>query len=104
LKVQNKDYSRKPGIKYTRFAGYQDLEEEEKAIAQKVIDTIDRFAATCNMPFDTVFRKTDVVEVVKNPSYLARIKFPSRISESSVQGITCELQSILKVSNNRAFC
>jgi ribonuclease D len=96
LKIQNKDYSKKPGIRYARFSGFQELQEDEKAVAQRVIDAIDKYAASFNMPFDAVFRKTDVVEMVKDPSYLVKIKFPKRLSESSIQGITSELQGILK--------
>ncbi len=96
LKVQNKDYTKKPGIKYTGFAGYQALPEDEKALAQRVIDTLDKYAASYDMPFDSLFRKTDVVEIVKDPNYLIKVKFPKRLDDSSVQVITGELQNILK--------
>jgi ribonuclease D len=96
LKVQNKDYTRRPGIKYSRFAGYQYLPEQEKAVAERVINTIDKYAASYNMPFDSLFRKTDVVEIIKDPSYLVKVRFPKRLSESSVQEIKHELLRILK--------
>jgi ribonuclease D len=95
LKIQNKDYTKKPGIKYSRFAGYQELQDNEKVVAQRVIDTIDRYAASYNMPFDSLFRKADVVEIVKDPSYLVKVKFPKRLSDNSIQAITGELQNIL---------
>jgi ribonuclease D len=96
IKIQNKDYTKKPGIKYSRFAGYQDLQDNEKAVAQKIIDTLDKYAATFDMPFDSLFRKTDVVEIVKDPNYLLNVRFPKRISSNSIQVITGELESILK--------
>jgi ribonuclease D len=104
LKVQNKDYAQNQGIKYARFDGYLGLPRKKKAIAKRIIDAIDKYAASCDMPFNSVIRKTDVVEIVKDPNYIYRIKFPKTFSERSVQGITGELQSILNVqASNMPF-
>ena len=83
LKVQNKDYSRNPDYKYNRINGYQNLQDNEKLIAQEISDIVEKYACRYNIPAHWVTSKSDILEIIKDPEHLNRIRFPSRFSQDS---------------------
>jgi ribonuclease D len=96
LKIQNKDYSRNPADKYTRINGFKYLNADDKLVALEVGKIIEKYACEYNIPSHWIINKNDVIEIIKDPEYLNRIKFPNRFSKGSMLSILRELKSAAK--------
>jgi ribonuclease D len=99
LKIQNKDYTRNPEDKYTRINGFQYLKDDEKLVALEVGKVIEKYACEYNIPSHWIINKNDVIEIIKDPQCLDRIKFPNRFSRDSMISIRSELKSAAKRNN-----
>jgi ribonuclease D len=99
LKIQNKDYTRNPEDKYTRINGYQNLNANEKLAALEVGRIIEKYACMYNVPSHWVINKNDVVEIIRDPSYLNRIQFSCSFSSDSAQNILTELRLAARREN-----
>ncbi len=98
LKIQNKDYTRKPERLYERIAGYQKFRAGEKLVAQKISAIIEKYARQYNIPSHWIIDKKDIVEIIKDADYVDRLQFPKRFSRDSTQSILSELK--LAVTRN----
>jgi ribonuclease D len=99
LKIQNKDYTRNPEDKYTRINGFQYLKDDEKLVALEVGKVIEKYACEYNIPSHWIINKNDVIDIIKDPECLDRIKFPNRFSRDSMLSIRSELKSAAKRNN-----
>jgi ribonuclease D len=99
LKIQNKDYTRNPEDKYTRINGFQYLKDDEKIVVLEVGKIIEKYACEYNIPSHWIINKNDVIEIIKDPEYLNRIRFPNRFSRDSMLSIRSELESAAKRNN-----
>jgi ribonuclease D len=96
LKIQNKDYTLNPEDKYTRINGFQYLKDDEKLVALEVGKIIEKYACEYNIPSHWIINKNAVVEIIKDPECLNRIRFPDRLSRASMLSILSELKSAAK--------
>jgi ribonuclease D len=99
LKIQNKDYTRNPEDKYLRINGFQYLKDEEKLVALEVGKIIEKYACEYNIPSHWIINKNDVIEIIKDPELLDKIKLPNRFSRDSMFSILSELKSVAKRTN-----
>ena len=96
LQIQNKDYTRDPEDKYRKISGYSRLPHDKKPIFRKVFDIREKYAKRFNMPPHSVIPKTDVIKIVKDPEFIARLRFAKRVRIELVQKILNELRMAFK--------
>lgn len=94
LKIQNRDYTRKPEDKY-KIRGYANLQDEEKAAFRRVFDTREKYAKRLNMPSNNIIHNTDLINIVKDAEYINKIRFPKRFSNELVYTIARELRTAI---------
>ena len=99
LKIQNKDYTRDPERLYRRIKGWEKLEEEQKEIARKITDVIEKYSALYNMPSYQVFNKDIIGEVIRDPARLEEVRLPKRFSTDSIENFLNEIR--LVINNGR---
>ena len=96
LQVQNKDYTRNPEDNYRKISGYSRLEDDKKAVFRKVFDIRDKYAKQFNMSPHNVIHKADLIEIVKDPEFIDRMRFVKKISIDLIQEILNELRMAVK--------
>jgi ribonuclease D len=97
LQIQNKDYTRDPEDKYRKISGYSRLRDDKKAVFRKVFDIREKYAKKFNMPPHNVIRKSDLINIVKDPGCIERIRFIKRININVIQKILNELRMAVKI-------
>lgn len=99
LKVQNKDYTRNPEDKYTRINGYRELLTGEKHVVLEVGRIIEKYAREYDIPSHWIINKNDIIEIIKNPESLNRIRLPEQLSRVSKRKFLSELKlAVVKIS------
>jgi len=98
LQIQNKDYTRDPEDKYRKISGYSRLRDDKKAVFRRVFDIREKYAKKFNMPPHNVIRKSDLINIVKDPGCIERIRFIKRISIDVIQKILNELRMAVKTA------
>jgi len=93
LKIQNRDYTRNPEDKYHRINGYRYLHEYEKLMAREITDIIDKYAREYNIPAHWLINRNDIPGIIKDPTYIDKIRLPDRFSAESRQNILIELKT-----------
>jgi ribonuclease D len=96
LQIQKKDYTRNPEDRYRNMGGYSRLHSDKKPLFRRVFDIRDKYAKQLNMPPHNVIRKADVINIVKDPECIDRIRFAKRISIDLIQEILKELRMAIK--------
>jgi ribonuclease D len=96
LQIQNKDYTRDPEDKYRKISGYSRLQSDKKPVFRRVFDIREKYAKQFNMPPHNVIHKSDLINIVKDPEFIDRIRFIKRISIDLIQEILNELRMAVK--------
>ncbi|MBI5057072.1 MAG: hypothetical protein HZB61_10705 [Nitrospirae bacterium] len=96
LQIQNKDYTRNPEDKYRKINGYGRLRDDNKAVFRKVFDIREKYAKRCDMPPHNVIHKADLINIVKDPKYVNKLRFSKRISTDLIQDILHELRAAVE--------
>jgi len=96
LQVQNKDYTRDPEDRYRKISGYSRLQSDKKPVFRRVYDIREKYAKQWNMPPHNVIGKSDLINIVKHPEFIDRIRFVKRISIDLIQEIVNELRMAVK--------
>jgi ribonuclease D len=94
LQVQNKDYFRNPEDNYRRIKGYYALAEAEKRIFKKLFDVREKYAKKYNLPAYNIINTADLLNLARDAGYIDNIRFPNRLKDDLVRGITEELRGI----------
>ena len=92
LQVQCKDYTRDPEDKYRKISGFSRLQDDKKTIFRKVFDIREKYAKRYDIPPHNVIPKGELIDIVKDPKFIDRIRFSKRISMKSIQAILQELR------------
>jgi len=98
LQIQNKDYTRNPEDKYRKINGYSRLQSDKKPVFRRVFDIREKYAKRFNMPPHNVIRKSDLINIVKDPDSIDRIRFIKRISIDVIHKILNELRIAVKTA------
>ncbi|RJQ17383.1 MAG: hypothetical protein C4560_08880 [Nitrospiraceae bacterium] len=96
LQIQNKDYKRNPENKYRKIDGYSRLRDDNKAVFRKIFDIREKYAQLCNMPPHNVIHKDYLINIVKDPKSIDKIRFTKRFSADLVQDILHELRTAVE--------
>ncbi len=96
LQIQNKDYTRDPEDKYRKIRGYSRLRDDKKIVFRKVFDIREKHAKLYDMTPHTVIQKSDLINIVEDPSCINKIRFTKRISPGVIQNIVQELRTATK--------
>jgi ribonuclease D len=96
FQVQNKDYTRNPEDKYRKINGYSRLSGSKKAVFRRVFDIREKYAKRCNMPPHNVIHKADLINIVKDPKSIDKLRFTKRLRIDLIQGILHELKKAVE--------
>jgi len=96
LQIQNKDYTRGPEDKYRKINGYSRLRNGNKAVFRRVFDIREKYAKLYNMAPHNVIQKSDLINIVQEPSYIDKIRFSKRLGTDLIQDILHELRTAAK--------
>jgi ribonuclease D len=96
LQIQNKDYTRDPEDKYRKISGYSRLQSDKKPVFRRVFDIREKYAKQFNMPPHNVIHKADLINIVKDPESIDRMRFIKKISIDLIQEILNELRTAVK--------
>jgi len=96
LQIQNKDYTRGPEDKYKKISGYSRLRDEDKTVFRKVFDIRDKYARLCDLPAHNVIRKTDLIQIVKDETYIGEIRFAKRFSQDFIDKMVGEMKKAVR--------
>lgn len=102
LQIQNKDYTRGPEDKYKKISGYSRLRDDDKAAFRAVFDIRDKYARICDMPAHNVIRKTDLIKIVRDETYIDELRFPKRFRQELIGRIVNELKNAVGAGKERA--
>jgi len=92
LQIQNKDYTRNPEDRYRKINGYSRLQDDKKTVFRKVFDIREKYAKLCDMPPHNVIHKADLINIVKDPKFIGKIRFSKRVGTELIQDILHELR------------
>jgi len=98
LQIQCKDYTRAPEDKYRKVSGYSRLQDDKKAVFRKVFDIREKYAKRYNMPPHNVIQKSDLINIVKDPKFINKIKFTKRFGPDLVKGILQDLKTAVRTA------
>jgi ribonuclease D len=96
LQIQNKDYTRDPEDNYRKINGYSRLGDDKKAVFRKVFDIREKYAKLYDLPAHYVIHKSYLINVVKDPKFIDKMRFPKRVSTDSIRDIVRELRMAVK--------
>jgi len=96
LQIQNKNYTRGPEDKYRKISGYSRLRDDDKTVFRRVFDIRDKYARLCDMPAHNVIRKTDLIRIVNDETYIGELRFSKRFGQELVDGIVDELKRAVR--------
>jgi len=92
VQIQNKDYTRNPEDNYAKINGYSRFRDDKKTVFRRVFDIREKYAKRYNMPPHNVIHKADLINIVKDPEFIDKIRFTKRISMDLIQDILHELR------------
>lgn len=98
LQVQCKDYTRAPEDKYRKISGYSRLQDDKKAVFRKVFNIREKYAKKYNMPPHNVIQKSDLINIVKDPQFINKMKFTKRFGTDLVKGIQHDLKTAFRMT------
>lgn len=93
LQIQNKNYTRNPEDKYRKIDGYNRLRKDKKAVFRSVFSIREKYAKLYNMPPHNVIHKEDLINIVKDPQHIDKIRFTKKIRMDLVQDMVHELRA-----------
>ncbi|MBI4847529.1 MAG: hypothetical protein HY808_02995 [Nitrospirae bacterium] len=96
LQIQSKDYTRNPEDKYRKINGYGRLRDDKKTVFRRIFDIREKYAKRCDMPPHNVIHKADLINIVKDPKYVNKLRFSKRISTDLIQDILHELRAAVE--------
>jgi len=93
INIQNKNNTKKPKDRYKNIKGYNSLQDDQKAIIEKVFDIRDKYAKLLNVPPHNVINKDDLLKITKDVQYIADLEFSRKVSPDLVKTITSDLRN-----------
>ena len=94
-RVQDRNYIRPAGHRQGNFGGERGLPRRQQQVAGAVYSVVDRYAARNNIPAFWIIGKSEIVNLVRSPRELNKLKLPHKMSPASFAEMQREIRELI---------